>query len=215
VIGLPPSAAAVKETVNELSPDVIELIVGAVGALAVKPEVMTRLPVPLRAMATNFCCPVGPPQATENHQLSAAEVCVVQVMPSGLVMTRLPVPVLATATNFCCPVGPPQTTENQLLSAAEVCVVQVMPSGLVMTRLPVPLFATATNFCCPVGPPQAIERQSLSAGEVCVVQVMPSARTVIAEKVDTAAISAKNKTKTKRRIRVTSILRSKIHISYD
>ena len=123
MIGLPPSAAAVKETVNELSPDVIELIVGAVGALAVKPEVMTRLPVPL--------------------------------------------------------------------------------------------LATATNFCCPIGPPQAIERQLLSAAEVCVVQVMPSARTVIAEKVDTAAISAKNKTKTKRRIRVTSILRSKIHISYD
>ena len=65
MMGLPPSAAAVNETVNELSPDVIELIVGADGALADKPEVMTRLPVPLSATATNFCCPVGPPHTTE------------------------------------------------------------------------------------------------------------------------------------------------------
>ena len=113
MMGLPPSAAAVNETVNELSPDVIELIVGADGALAVKPEVMTRSPVPLFATATNFCCPVGPPHATATHSLSAADVCVVQVMPSGLVMTRLPVPLNATATNFCFPVGPPHANERQ------------------------------------------------------------------------------------------------------
>ena len=93
MIGLPPSAAAVKETVNELSPEAIEVIVGAEGVLAVKPEVMTRLPAPLAATATNFSCPVGPPHVTENHSLSAAEVCVAHVIPSGLVMTRLPVPV--------------------------------------------------------------------------------------------------------------------------
>jgi hypothetical protein len=89
---LPPLAAAVNETVNELSPDAIEVIVGADGALVTKPEVMTRLPVPLSATATNFCCPVGPPHVTDRQTLSAGEVCVVQVMPSGLVMTRLPVP---------------------------------------------------------------------------------------------------------------------------
>ena len=158
-MGLPPSAATVNETVNELSPDVIELIVGADGALADKPEVMTRSPVPLFATATNFCCPVGPPHITEYHSLSAADVCVVQVTPSGLVMTRSPVPVNATATNFCCPIGPPHTTERQLLSAADICVVQVMPSGLVMTRLTAPVTATATNFSCPAGPPQVTENQ--------------------------------------------------------
>ena len=115
-MGLPPSAAAVNETINEPSPDVIELIVGADGVLTVKPEVMTRSPVPLFATATNFCCPVGPPHATCVHSLSAADVCVVQVMPSGLVMTRSPVPLDATATNFSSPVGPPQVTEIHLLS---------------------------------------------------------------------------------------------------
>ena len=113
MMGLPPSAAAVNETVNELSPDVIELIVGADGALAVKPEVMTRSPVPLFATATNFCCPVGPPHATCVHSLSAADVCVVQVMPSGLVMTLLHIVQRATATNFSSPVCPPHTTERQ------------------------------------------------------------------------------------------------------
>jgi hypothetical protein len=33
-MGLPPLAAAVNETVNKLSPEVIELIVGAAGVLA-------------------------------------------------------------------------------------------------------------------------------------------------------------------------------------
>ena len=83
MIGLPPSAAAVKETVNELSPEAIEVIVGAEGVLAVKPEVITRLPAPLAATATNFSCPAGPPHVTESQLLSAAEVCEVQVMPSA------------------------------------------------------------------------------------------------------------------------------------
>ena len=92
-----------------------------------------RLPVPVAATATNFSCPVGPPQVTEYHWLLAGEVCGVQVMPSGLVITRLPVPVFATATNFSCPVGPPQVTDIHELSAAEVCVVHVMPSARTVT----------------------------------------------------------------------------------
>ena len=95
-----------------------------------------RLPVPVAATATNFSCPVGPPQVTEYQLLlagEAGEVCVVHVMPSGLVMTRLAVPVAATATNFCCPAGPPQVTEYQMLSTGEVCVVHVMPSARTVT----------------------------------------------------------------------------------
>ena len=66
---------------------------------------------------------------TDNQMLSAAEVWLVQVMPSGLVITRLPLPEAATATNVSCPVGPPHVTDNQSLSAAEVWLVQVMPSA--------------------------------------------------------------------------------------
>jgi hypothetical protein len=83
-MGLPPLAAAVNETVNELLLDAIEVIVGADGALVVKPEVMTRLPVPVTATATNFSCPAGPPHTTENHWLRLVdeEVRAVHVMPS-------------------------------------------------------------------------------------------------------------------------------------
>ena len=90
--------------------------------------VMTR-PMPSNATATNISCPVGPPHVTEYQVLSAGEVCVVQVIPSGLVLTRLPVPLPATATNFCCPVGPPHVTEYQVLSAEELRMVQVTPSA--------------------------------------------------------------------------------------
>ncbi len=61
--------------------------------------------------------------------MSGIEVCVVQVVPLGLVMTLFPLPLDETATNFSCPVSPPQVTENQLLSVAEVCVSQVVPSA--------------------------------------------------------------------------------------
>ena len=153
-MGLPPLAAAVNETVNKLSPEVIELIVGAAGALVTKPEVMTRLPVPVTATATNFCCPAGPPHVTEPHLLFEAEVREVQVMPSALVMTE-PKLLLSdpTATNFSCPAGPPQITELQLLTG-ELSRVQAMPSGLVMALLPC---ETATNFCWPVGPPHVTD----------------------------------------------------------
>jgi hypothetical protein len=137
VIADPPSVPAVNATVNEPSPAVTEPIVDAAGAVEERPDVMTRLPLPLMETATNFCCPVAPPHVTESQPLSAADVRLVQVMPSGLVMTRLPVPLKETATNFSCPVGPPHVTEYQPLSAADVRLVQVMPSGLVMTWLPV------------------------------------------------------------------------------
>ena len=78
---------------------------------------------------------------TDFHELLAAEVRVVQLIPSVLVMTRLPVPVVATATKR----PSPFVTDCQSLLAAEVPLVQVMPLGLVMTRLPVPEAATATK----------------------------------------------------------------------
>jgi len=139
VIVDPPLVPAVNATVNEPSPVVTELIVGAPGAEGTGPHVMTRLPVPLLATATNSCAPAGPPQVTERQSLlPAGVVSVVQVMPVGLVMTRFPSPLHETAMNFSCPAGPSQVTNCQSLSAAEDCAVQVMPVGLVMTRLPVP-----------------------------------------------------------------------------
>ena len=68
-------------------------VVGAAGAAATKELVITRSRTPLFATATNFSCPAGPPQVTDAQLLSAADVCVVQVMPSGLVITRFPAPV--------------------------------------------------------------------------------------------------------------------------
>ena len=175
-MGLPPLAAAVNETVNKLSPDAIEVIVGADGVLVTRPEVMTRLPVPVTATATNFSCPTGPPHVTEYHwlRLGAEEVRAVQAMPSGLVMTRLQALLGETATNFCCPAGPPHVTEPHLLFEAEVREVQVMPSALVMTEPKLLLSdPTATNFSCPAGPPQITELQLLT-GELSRVQAMPS-----------------------------------------
>ena len=83
MIGLPLSAAAEKLIVNELSPEAIELSVGADGVLVAKSEVMTRLPVPVPDTATNFSCPAGPPQVIESQLLSAAEARIVHVMPSA------------------------------------------------------------------------------------------------------------------------------------
>ena len=131
-------------------------LAGSVRAVQVMPSglVMTRLPTPLVATATNTSCPAGPPHVTEPHLLFEAEVREVQVMPSALVMTE-PKLLLSdpTATNFSCPAGPPQITELQLLTG-ELSRVQAMPSGLVMALLPC---ETATNFCWPVGPPHVTD----------------------------------------------------------
>ena len=81
----------------------------------------------------------------ELQEISAAEVRLVQVIPSGLVITRFPVPEKATATKSPLP----YVTEFQLLSAADVRLVQVTPSGLVITRFPVPVPATATKSPLP------------------------------------------------------------------
>lgn len=50
------------------------------------PEVMTRLPVPVMAVATHMPLPYARPL----QLLSAAEVLEVQLMPSGLVIIRVP-----------------------------------------------------------------------------------------------------------------------------
>ena len=57
--------------------------------------VITRLPAPVLATATNSPFPF----VTPNQLLAAAAAREVQVIPSGLVITRLPAPVKETATN--------------------------------------------------------------------------------------------------------------------
>ena len=96
------------------------LAVGAEGVGGINPPlVITRLPVPVEATATNNPLPY----ATDSQELSAAEVRLVQVMPSGLVITRLTAPDKATATNSPLP----YVTEYQSLSVAEVRIVQSAP----------------------------------------------------------------------------------------
>ena len=58
-------------------------------------DVITRLPVPEPATATNN----PPPYTTSIQSLLAALVRAVHVIPSGDVITRLPFPERATATN--------------------------------------------------------------------------------------------------------------------
>ena len=96
-----------------------------VGEARKVPEVITRLPVPSLLTATNKPLPY----VTEYHWLPAAELRLVQVIPSGLVITRLFVPVILTATNRPLP----YVTEYHWLPAAELRLVQVIPSGLVIT----------------------------------------------------------------------------------
>ena len=60
-------------------------------------DVITLLPVPLAATATNNDNEGD--QQTERQSLFADEVRMVQVIPSGDVITLLPVPLFATATN--------------------------------------------------------------------------------------------------------------------
>ena len=101
---------------------------------------MTRLLVPERETAQNSRS--SGDQQTSSHELSAAEVRDVQVIPSELVMTRLPVPLFETAQNSCN--SGDQQTDCQLLVDAGLREVQVIPSGLVMTRLEL-VCATAQN----------------------------------------------------------------------
>ena len=81
---------------------------------------MTRSPMPVLLTATKSPLPY----VTDRQLLSAAEVRLVQVMPSGLVMTRLPEPSPATATK----IPLPYVTERHVLSAAEDWLAQVMPA---------------------------------------------------------------------------------------
>ena len=138
------------------------------------PLVMTRFPVPVLLTATNVSWPAGPPHVTAFHSLSAADVWLVQVIPSGLVMTRFPPPNSLTATNVSWPAGPPHVTAFHELFAADVRLVQVIPSGLVMTRFPVPVLLTATNVSWPAGPPHVTAFHELFAAEVWLVQVVPA-----------------------------------------
>ena len=123
---------------------------------------MTRLPLPLTATAQSSRS--SGDQQTDCQPLSAAEVCDVHVMPSGLVMTRFPVPVNETAQNSRS--SGDQQTEYQPLSAAEVCDVHVMPSGLVMTRFPATAATAATAQNSRSSGDQQTDCQLLSAVEV-------------------------------------------------
>ena len=82
-------------------------------------------------------------QHTLLQVLSAADVRIVHVIPSGLVMTLFPVPFSETATNKYN--SGDQHTDRQELSAADVRVIQFTPSELVITLFPVPPIETATN----------------------------------------------------------------------
>ena len=130
-------------------------------------DVITRLPVPLDATATNK--DNSGDQQTLFQKLSTIDVLAVQLIPFGDVITRLPVPVIDTATNndSC---GDQQTLRHSL-SAADVLAVHVMPSGDVITRLLVPVPDTATNSdnC---GDQQTLNH-SLSAADALAVQVPP------------------------------------------
>ena len=90
----------------------IEVIVG----VEIGVPVITWFPVPLRDTATKRPAPY----VTELHKLSAAEVPLFQVIPSGLVITRFPVPSVDTATKR----PAPYVTELHELFAAEVRLVQ-------------------------------------------------------------------------------------------
>ena len=113
-------------------------------------------------------------QHTLRHELSAALVREVQLIPSWEVITRLPVPVEATAQNSDS--SGDQQTPYQLLSAALVRAVQLIPSWEVITRLPVPVEATAQNSDS--SGDQQTPYQLLSAALVRAVQVPAPSGTV-------------------------------------
>jgi hypothetical protein len=112
------------------------------------------------------------------QSLSAADVLIVQVVPSGDVITLLPPPELATATNKFKELF--QTIPCQLLSVAEVREVQdkvfgsaqVIPLLLVITLSSTPEVPTATNKELRLF--QAKLVQELSAAEVLDVHTVPS-----------------------------------------
>ena len=103
---------------------------------------------------------------TPYQSLSAAEVRIVQFIPSALVITLLPVPEYATATKRPLP----YVTDCHCAFTAGL-VVHVIPLVLVITRLP-----TATKIPLPY----VTEFQlSSAAGVVWVVQVVPSGLVII------------------------------------
>ena len=108
------------------------------------------------------------PYVTDRQLLSAADVRLVQVVPSGLVITRFPDPVALTATNKPLP----YVTEYQALSDADERLVQSIPFVLVITWL----FGAAMGLTATNKPlPKVIPYQSLSEADVRLVQVIPSA----------------------------------------
>ena len=128
-------------------------------------EIIARC-APLPLIAKNI--PNSGDHVTVTHELSAALVCVVHVMPSGDVDTRLPVPEFATITkrrnselhtNACCAL------------VFVVRVVHVIPSGDVITRSVPPLFAHATNN--DNSGAHTISVQLLAVAAVRAVQFMP------------------------------------------
>ena len=104
-------------------------------------DVITRLLVPLELTATNKPFP----NATDCQLLFAADMRLVQLIPSGLVFTRLSVPLELTATNKLFP----NVTDSHLLFKLGCRVVQVSPSGLYIARLPPLESVTATNKLLP------------------------------------------------------------------
>ena len=85
---------------------------------------MIRLPVPLLLTATNSSRSGA--QQREDQALSAAELRLLQLIPSGEVITRLPLPLLLSATSK--PNSAAQQIAVQLLLDAAVRRVQLRPS---------------------------------------------------------------------------------------
>src|SRR5258706_430624 len=111
------------------------------GSITNAPDDMTLFPVPEFDTATNKLLSY----VIAVQELSAAEVRLVQVIPSGLVITLFPVPEEDTAANK----PAPYVTLRQTVLVAEVRIVQVIPSGLVITLFPAPVLDTATNKLLP------------------------------------------------------------------
>ena len=103
--------------------------------------VMIRLlPLLATATSTSRCGD----QQRQVQVLSAAEVRLVQVLPSGEVITRLPVPLLLNATSR--PSSAAQQSAIQLLVLAALRRDQLRPSLDVITRWVPPVLLTATNI---------------------------------------------------------------------
>lgn len=136
--------------------------------------VITRLPVPVPATATNLVS--AEDQHSENQALLSGTSRADHAPPLSLVITRLLLPVPDTATNS--PRSAAHVTENQLLSLTAVVELQLTPFELVSTLFPAPApVPTATNN--PFSSDQHTENRVSVVAPGTAAQDMPSALAAI------------------------------------